>query len=262
MTYDDILSTYTPISLGEMSGIRLMNRTDTKFVATAGQLEQLLVMARGAYRVQEIDGRRVASYYTMYYDTPSCDMYVAHQCGRLNRQKLRIRSYADSALSFLEVKTKNNHGRTRKVRMPLGCFDPACPRRDIRFGDVPGAPEGTGSFLAGALRYDAAGLEPKIENRFSRITLVNNAKTERLTIDLGLSFNNLTTGRRLSLAHVAVIELKRDSLAVSPVLAMLLRLRVKPMGFSKYCMGMALTDPALRQNRFKPRTRRVARLNA
>ena len=46
MTLSDILETYAPITLEEMSGIRLMNRTDTKFVATLSQLERLLVMAR------------------------------------------------------------------------------------------------------------------------------------------------------------------------------------------------------------------------
>ena len=54
----DILETYAPITLEEMSGIRLMNRTDTKFVATLSQLERLLVMARDSYRVQTIGDRK------------------------------------------------------------------------------------------------------------------------------------------------------------------------------------------------------------
>ena len=39
----DILSHYEPITLDEMSGIRLMNRTDTKFVTTKPMLRQLLL---------------------------------------------------------------------------------------------------------------------------------------------------------------------------------------------------------------------------
>jgi hypothetical protein len=42
---EDILSQFDPITLDEMSGIRLMNRTDTKFVTTRPMLERLLLMA-------------------------------------------------------------------------------------------------------------------------------------------------------------------------------------------------------------------------
>ena len=35
---DSIIRTYDPITLDEMSGIKLMNRTDTKFVTTVDQL--------------------------------------------------------------------------------------------------------------------------------------------------------------------------------------------------------------------------------
>ena len=48
-----------------------------------------------------------------------------------------------------------------------------------------------------------------------------------------------------------IIELKRDGLVYSPVLNMLRQLRIHPHGFSKYCMGSALTNPQLSVNRFK-----------
>ena len=71
---DKIIRTYDPITLDEMSGIKLMNRTDTKFVTTVDRLMLLLAKARDEYRVQEVDGRRIASYYTAYFDTPDCNM--------------------------------------------------------------------------------------------------------------------------------------------------------------------------------------------
>ena len=40
-----LLHKLKPITLEEMSGIRLMNRTDTKFVTNKAKLEQLLEMA-------------------------------------------------------------------------------------------------------------------------------------------------------------------------------------------------------------------------
>ena len=43
---DNIIRTYNPITLDEMSGIKLMNRTDTKFVTTVSRLKLLLMMAK------------------------------------------------------------------------------------------------------------------------------------------------------------------------------------------------------------------------
>ena len=150
----EILSQYDSIYLEEMSGIKLMNRTDTKFVTNRRRLEQLLEMAQTNYRVQEIDGRRTATYYTVYFVTDARDMFLTHHNGILNRQKLRIRSYVDSGLSFLEVKTKNNHRRTRKRRISIDDFDPDRPRYDISF--APGSPDELlfGDFLGNNLLYN------------------------------------------------------------------------------------------------------------
>ena len=59
---------------------------------------------------------------------------------------------------------------------------------------------------------------------------------------------------------LVVIEVKRDGLCPSPMLGILHQLRIQPHGFSKYCMGSALTNPALRINRFKPKLHDVERL--
>ena len=95
-----ILSTYSPISLDEMQGIKLMNRIDTKFVTTTGVLRQLLLMANGAYRVQEIGGERNMRYNTTYLDTPDYQMFYAHQWGHANRQKVRFRNRASHMVSI------------------------------------------------------------------------------------------------------------------------------------------------------------------
>ena len=56
---------------------------------------------------------------TLYFDTPDRQMYAEHQRGRKNRQKIRVRRYESSGVSFLEVKRKNNKGRTDKKRMEI-----------------------------------------------------------------------------------------------------------------------------------------------
>ena len=61
---EELLFSFAPITLDEMSGVKLMNRTDTKFVTSMPMLIRLLEMAQGDYYAQEIDGER-----NMLYDT-------------------------------------------------------------------------------------------------------------------------------------------------------------------------------------------------
>jgi hypothetical protein len=220
-----------------MSGVKLMNRTDTKFVTTTDRLRLLLQMACDDYYVQEIDGERNLEYDTTYFDTTVFDMYNQHQWNHTNRQKIRFRTYCISGLQFMEVKTKNNHGRTKKKRIEV---------TDMNLHD-----QTKRDFLDTTLRYGVDTLIPHIHNHFSRITLVNKAKTERLTIDSALRFHNMLTDTDCDMGNLVIIELKRDGLIYSPVLEMLRVLRIHPHGFSKYCMGAALTNQQLPVNRFK-----------
>ena len=48
----ELLDSMTPITLEEMSDIRLMNRLDTKYVASKAQLVQLLGLVQDKYYVQ------------------------------------------------------------------------------------------------------------------------------------------------------------------------------------------------------------------
>ncbi len=236
---NDLLLNFDPISLDEMSGIKLMNRTDTKFITTVARLEELLVKTQEQYFVQEIEGLRNMPYFTRYFDTPECKMYVSHQNGKKTRQKVRVRSYEQSGLAFVEVKNKNNHGRTKKKRISL-------EHKDVN-------QESYNEFLSQHLNYNPEILLAQIENNFNRITLVNKQKTERLTIDTALNFNNIVTGNKLALNQLVIIELKRDGNVYSPIRDIMRDLHIQPQGFSKYCMGMALTNEALKRNRLKER---------
>ncbi|MBM6993570.1 MAG: polyphosphate polymerase domain-containing protein [Prevotella sp.] len=257
-----VLNHYKPITLEEMSNIRLLNRTDTKFVTSKAQLRRLLQLAKDDYRVQEVNDERISPYYTVYFDTPDYAMYRRHEAGHTNRQKLRIRSYVHSGLNFLEVKSKNNHGRTHKDRVTMLGFDPLHPDYRLPFSVQGEEQPDYDEFIHEHLQCDSSVLIEQIENHFSRITLVNNAKTERLTIDFDLTFDNLITGIHQDMDQVVIIELKRDGLTPSPILRMLNELRIKKMGFSKYIIGSAMTNPQLLHNRIKPNLRRIARLNA
>ena len=242
----DLLAAFAPISLEQMSSVKLMNRIDTKFVTTMPQLVRLLQMAQGEYYAQEIKGERNMLYDTTYFDTRDYGMYNEHQHKHTNRQKIRFRTYVSSDLQFMEVKTKNNHGRTKKKRIEVTDMDLSDPTKR--------------EFLAKHLRYGVDTLIPHMHNHFHRITLVNKAMTERLTIDTALHFHNVVTDCDRDMDNLVIVELKRDGLCYSPVLEMLRQLHIHPHGFSKYCMGAAMTNDGLPVHNFKPKLSDVARI--
>lgn len=224
-----------------------MNRTDTKFVTNKTMLAELLRRAQGKYYAQEIDGKRIADYRTIYWDTPDHFFYSEHHNGRSPRQKVRVRTYMDSDITFLEVKTKNNHGRTKKKRIMVPDTD-----RLIEAGSE--------KFLLDLVKRGLSDLIPTVQNRFQRITLVNYAKTERLTIDFNVGFHNFETDTDRGTGDLVIIELKRDGNQFSPVMDILRELRVKPSGFSKYCIGSVLTNSRLKNNMFKAKLVNIKRL--
>ena len=59
------LKEYIPISLEEMSGIKLMNRTDTKYVTSYQMLKEILLVARHDYRIQEVNGEYNIAYHNI-----------------------------------------------------------------------------------------------------------------------------------------------------------------------------------------------------
>ena len=115
-------------------------------------------------------------------------------------------------------------------------------------------------FLTERTGYTFKDIIPTVENNFHRITLVNDAKTERLTIDFGIHILNHETGAEADFDNLVIIELKRDGRMHSPILALLRQLRIKPSGFSKYCIGSAITNDGLKINRFKKRLHRYEKI--
>ena len=248
-----ILEKFPPITLEEMSSIRLMNRTDTKFVTTTEVLKKLLTLCQEEYFAQVNDGTRIAPYRTVYWDTDGThDMFHKHQCGHRPRTKVRARTYVSSNVSFLEIKKKDNHGKTKKKRIEVQSIDNVIKRHE---GEEFLNERTDFTFIENNGRRL---ITPALGNHFDRITLVNKGHTERLTIDFNLRFDNFENGRERQLERTVIIELKRDGRQPSPILPLLRELRVKPLGFSKYCIGSALTNPEnLRINKFKEKLIRL-----
>lgn len=234
-----------PITLDEMKSIRLMRRTDTKFVTKINKLIELLKMADGHYYAQRVNDVALSPYATTYFDDRKRSMFQTHQRNARPRMKVRVRTYLNGGVSFLEVKKKDNHGRTHKKRIKVESLENVLKHRE---GE---------DFLEKHTGLTFDDLQPTVSNRFHRITLVNFEKTERLTIDFDLRFLNNDTGGEEEFDNAVIIELKRDGRVPSPILPLLRTLRIHPSGFSKYCIGAVMTESATRVNRFKKKLRRV-----
>ena len=240
---DSVLARMTPITLPQMKDIRLMDRLDFKFVASAALLPDLLEEMESDFMVQEAHNTRMAPYSTQYFDTPDMGFYTMHQNGKLNRQKIRIRSYVDANESFLEVKNKSNKGRTKKIRVPF----------DFQRIDSIGELSEKKEFLTNHSIFDVNSLIPTLENSFRRITFANKNKTERITLDTNLSFFNSKTNERCDLEPFMILELKQNGYAHSHFHDIARKLNIKPTAFSKYCTGIVMTDSDAKYNRFKKR---------
>lgn len=247
-TISTLVNEYEPISLAEMDSVKLMNRIDTKYVVSASRLPEILGEVKDYYRILEIDKQRELLYRTTYYDTPDYKMYIAHQNGKLNRFKIRTREYVVSSIHFLEVKFKNNKGRTLKERVKR-------VNGDLEFHD------NETDFLADSAPFTVEDLIPKLWNRFTRLTLVHKSAQERLTIDFNLSFKN-EKDDSVEVPQLSIIEVKQDKYtADSDIIQILRKHHINEMRVSKYCIGIAMLNPSLKRNRFKVKLLAIDKLN-
>lgn len=243
---DRLLHRFDPISLKEMDGVALLNRTDTKYVMQIGQLQQALARLTDRYRVLKVKGTRLNHYQTVYFDTPDFALYTRHHDGFRNRYKVRSREYVDSHQSFLEVKFKTNKDRTIKSRLRT---DDVVTEFDRE----------TTEFLRSHYPNNPAALAPQLWNDFLRITLVSRHAVERLTLDVNLEFQR--DGQRAALPGIAIAEVKQEGFSVqSDFIQEMRRMGVRPSGFSKYCMGVATMVDDVKKNNFKPRMLHVNRI--
>lgn len=237
---------FAPISLKQMESVALLNRIDTKFLMPAEQMASALEALQDDYLMLAVDGRRLNHYRTLYFDTPDFRLYNAHVNGRAERYKVRSREYADSQLSFLEVKHKTRKGRTIKERLstaqPVMQLTP-----DIEY------------WLRDVLPMDGGLLEPKLWNTFTRMTLVSKRCCERVTLDVDLAF--YAAGDIAELDSVAIAEVKMDAgHAASPFLAQMRAQRIRRRGFSKYCIGVSLLYDRVKKNSLKPKMLWIERM--
>jgi len=235
------------ITLGDMDTVKLMNRTDTKYILPVSRVPDILDQIKHSYRVLEINGFRISSYETVYYDDPSLKFFNEHVSGKLNRNKVRTRKYLESDLQFLEVKRKTNTGKTKKYRISM---DSSMDHFD----------EEAHALVETYSSTDLSSLTPVLINHFNRITLVNYEKTERVTIDLNLRYTDIERVREYYVPYLAIIEVKQSRFCPSTVKNVLRNIRFKKTGISKYCLGISLLNNGTEIKIYKRKIRMIQKI--
>lgn len=226
-----------------MDQVQLMNRTDKKYWFNKKKLQSILNEIAEDYLILNVNGEDKIRYATKYFDTWQNEMFIAHHNGKLNRYKIRKRTYLQTGNSFLEVKFKTNKGRTLKKRIPTTTASGINTIDEI-------------DFLKSNSPYHISKLYESLTNNFTRITLVNKNFKERCTIDFNLSFQS---GKQVAtLNDLVVVEVKTDnSNSITPIEFALRNQNIKSSGFSKYCVGSMLTKEGLKKNAFKHQLRMI-----
>jgi hypothetical protein len=217
----------------------LMNRVETKYLFSAGKLVELINLLDKRYKVLEINNLRLLPYETIYMDTPDHLFYNQHVRGKLERNKIRYRKYESTGEIFLEIKKRTNKGRTIKWRIennpgPGSFDDPAI------------------DFLHKHISTDSTLVKPNLINRFTRTTLIGLESKERITLDYNISYSEPHGKRKIFMPYLAIVELKKEGYSNTSNFHSLIKyLNIRPIGFSKYCAGIAVLDESIKRNMIK-----------
>ncbi len=238
------LTVFDGTALKNLKSIELMSRYDTKYIFHIDKLPYIFENLKQYYEILEIANRRSFKYESMYYDTDDYFFYHQHHNERPNRYKIRCRRYLDSGGCFFEVKYKNNKEKTIKNRYQL---------KDKNFRR--GLSDESKNFAINHIHKNEqpviSKISPKLRVDYNRITLVNQQQKERLTIDINLTYigKDLNTYR---MNNLIIAELKQGCFSPdSPSVRCFRDLKIFPTNFSKYCIGIAITENNVKKNRFK-----------
>jgi len=224
------------VSLEDIDNLKLLNRVDRKFILSKKEfLELSKEINKLNYNILSINNQVFQHYDTTYYDTADLQLYLNHHNRRQNRLKIRIRKYASTGDTFLEIKKRvNRGGETRKKRLQISTM--ILGEREDRF----------------VLKYSklsANCLKPVAKTIFERVTLTSEKYMERITVDFDLSLK--FDDHSIHLNDLIILEVKREKgSGHAGILGYLKEKRIHPTSISKYCLAVAILNPIIKHNQF------------
>jgi hypothetical protein len=247
----EVLDLFAPASAELLAQRKLLRRTDSKFVLAASSLSSVLRELSHDYALVRAGARLLATYKTLYFDTPDLQCFHAHRRGRRPRHKIRLRHYPDRELTFFEIKTKKSEVITQKVRV-------AVPYGTDTLSEVAHA-----SLRTHAVHglTPSSTFEPQLWTNFHRLTLLGLRTEERVTIDVDLRVG--PSELLVDVGEVVILEVKQAFASrCTPVMSALRSAGLRPASASKYCTGIALTRAGVPLNRLLPALRMLGRFRA
>jgi VTC domain len=226
----NIISTYRTFSLTDLDAANLLERKDFKYVIHLNDFNEALEKIKSEYKVLSVNNLVYTDYETHYYDTKEFRFYFQHHNGQANRYKIRLRTYIQSKISFYEEKFKNNKNWTSKYRQKIAGLD-----ADIK------------NYTA---HTELPDLEKKLLVYYTRITMLSNDNTEKLTFDLNLRYEN-TDGEQVCYDDFCIAEVKSKSHHPFVFRKVIKAMGYSTMGLSKYCFGIINLYKHLKSNNFK-----------
>ena len=242
------------ITLAQLnSEASLLTRMDRKYLVPPRDTQEVIDYLAPRAQVLQIDGLRHFRYASTYFDTPGLDAYFLAARKRRRRYKIRTRTYLDSGLCFLEVKTNGSRESTVKDRFKYNPDDADRVTPDGRLFIIERLVESSTCSPDEASTI-AEALVPVMDSTYSRTTLHLPHDEARATFDTELTWDLFDPdGRRLktgiSVGHLNVVETKNPSMA-SPTDRLLWHQGHRPARISKYATGMALLHPELPANKW------------
>ena len=238
-----------PVTLDELNAeAALQTRVDRKYLVPSGLAGRLLASLNTGMRVLQMDGARSFAYDSVYFDTADLDSYMLAAHNRRRRYKIRTRTYLDSAVGFLEVKTEGSRAATVKERIPYRPEDRARLTQE-------GLAYIRETLSASGSTIPALPLEPVLETRYDRTTLFLPESSSRATIDTGVTWQR--PGHQPWLLDGAVILETKSGSTAGPLDRHLWAAGIRPSRISKFATGMAALRPGLPANRWNRTLRRL-----
>ena len=226
------------VSLEELNKAALLNRVDTKYILNQQQFNQLFASIPSEYKILEINNHRVFNYLNNYFDTINLDFYFDRHKSYPHRIKVRSRKYIEMDKSFFEIKKKEKITRTNKHRK--------CINEILTTVSTSNQKQ-----VQNISNKKIDELEYVLQNKFKRITLVDDCFKERITIDCKISYQNST--KKFELNNIAIVEIKKSKGSESSTIANYFRHQnIRKQSFSKYIMGVIMLHPNIKKNNFLP----------
>jgi hypothetical protein len=242
-----LLQNFKSTDLNQIKKVSLLDRIESKYVLHDKDLETFISALPLHLQVLNINSEKLCAYKTTYFDTLNHDMYLDHHRGKANRYKIRVRNYLNTESAFLEIKNKNNKGKTLKNRLTIPFGIEISKSKDVQ------------DFIKSSSPYCIENIYPNITTSYDRITLVDFNNQLRMTIDTNLQVSTKHENRTIK--NLCIVEIKKPTHETNELEQIIKEIGIQKFSISKYCMAINLLTNK-KMNRFKSKIRNLEKLLA